>query len=51
MPIAGKTAEASPVPCKTSKMKLFAKIINDYKGEFKPCQTSQMGLFPQVVID
>ena len=28
-------AEASSEPCQTSKMDLFAKIINEYKGELK----------------
>ena len=46
-----KDTKAYSVTCQTSKMNLFTKVINDYKGEFKPSQASETGLFPQVVID
>ena len=51
MLIAVKVIEAYSVPWQTDKMNLFAKVIEDYRGEFKPCQTSETELFPQVVID
>ena len=35
MLIVAEIAEAYSEPCQTSKMNLFAKIINGYKGEFK----------------
>ena len=46
MLIAVKITEAYSVPWQTYKMNLFAKVIEDYKGEFKPCQTSETELFP-----
>ena len=35
MLIAVEIAEAYSVSCQTSKINLFAKVINDCKGEFK----------------
>ena len=50
MLIAVKITEAYSVPWQTCKMNLFAKVINDYKGEFKPCQISETGFLSQIVI-
>ena len=44
-----KIAEAYLVPWQTSKMNLFAKVINDYKGEFKTVKHLRWGFFRKLL--
>ena len=48
MLIVVQIAEAYSEPSQTSKMNLFPKIINDYKGEFKTLSKIWDGAFLQV---
>ena len=44
-----KDTKAYSVTCQTSKMNLFAKVINDYKGEFKTVKHLRWGFFRKLL--